>query len=463
MDILLTHGYLLRDDRHEQQVMKPYPPLGILCLSAYLKQRGFGVGVFDTTFKSLADFKELICRERPAVVGIYCTLMTKFAVLEMIGIARQSGARVVLGGPEPASYCEEYLARGAEAIVFGEGETALEEILHALGAGGSSSLEGIAGIAWRRDDGTVVLSPARPLITNLDSLPDPDRDAVDLGAYLTAWRGRHGVTSMSLICARGCPYYCSWCSHAVYGHSHRRRSPARVADEILGLMERYHPDQLWYADDVFTIHHGWLSQFGSELERRGLRIPFECITRADRLNEEVIDRLVRMGCSRVWIGSESGSQRILDAMQRGVKTEQVRAMTGALRKRGIAVGMFIMLGYEGEQAEDLEATVSHLKESSPDVFLTTVAYPIKGTSYYKEVRDRVVARSGWDQRTDRDLTVRGRRTKRYYSYATRWMVNSVALSQGRKNGAGLTRLARAAANTVVGRIGMRLTQNQRER
>ncbi len=463
MDILLTHGYFLRDDRHELRVMKPYPPLGILCLSAYLKQRGFSVGVFDTTFKSLEDFEKLIHRERPAVVGIYCTLMTKFAVLKMIGMARQSGARVVLGGPEPAAYCEEYIERGADAVVFGEGETALEEILHTVVGAGSSSLEGISGIAWRRADGSVARSPARTLVADLDSLPEPDRGAIDLGDYMAAWRGRHGMTSLSLICARGCPYHCSWCSHAVYGHSHRRRSPARVADEVLGLMKRYGPDQLWYADDVFTIHHGWLLQFASELDRRALRVPFECITRADRLNEDVIDCLARMGCSRVWIGSESGSQRILDAMQRGVKTEQVRAMSGALRKRGIAVGMFIMLGYEGEQTEDLEATVSHLKESAPDVFLTTVAYPIKGTAYYAEVKDRVLDRSGWDESTDRDLTVRGRRTRRYYSYATRWMVNSVALNQGRKKGASLTHLARAAANAVVGRIGMRLTQSQRER
>ena len=459
----MTHGYFLREDPHESRIMKPYPPLGILCLSAYLKRKGFDVGVFDTTFRSPSEFTELLRRERPPVVGIYCTLMTKFAVLEMIRAACQSGARVILGGPEPAGYCDEYLAHGADVVVFGEGETALEELLPALAAGGASRLEGISGIAWRRDDGTTVTSSPRPLVADLDSLPEPDREAIDIAEYMSVWRRHHGASSVSLICARGCPYRCSWCSHAVYGHSHRRRSPARVADEVQGLAARYLPDRLWYADDVFTIHQGWLFRYAAELERRGLRLPFECISRADRLNEDVIDCLARMGCSRLWIGSESGSQRILDAMRRDVKTEQVRAMTSALRRRGIAVGMFIMLGYEGEQIEDLEATVLHLKESAPDVFLTTVAYPIRGTAYYEEVRDRVLFPSDWNHRTDRDLTVRGRRTRRFYSFATRWMVNSVALSQGRKNGAGLTRLARAAANAAVGRIGMRLTEHERER
>jgi len=277
----------------------------------------------------------------------------------------------------------------------------------------------------------------------------------------TAWL-HHGLGSVSLICARGCPYHCEWCSHAVYGHTHRRRSPARVADEVEHLLARYKPDQLWYADDVFTIRHSWFFEYAGELKRRGIRVPFECISRADRLNDEVIDRLAEMGCYRLWIGSESGSQRVLDAMRREVKVEQVQTATRALRRRGIQTGMFIMLGYEGEDIPDLEATVDHLKQSAPDVFLTTVAYPIKGTAYYEKVTDRVLARAGWDQRTDRQLTVRGRHSARFYSHATRWMVNSVALHRERSDGRSLGRLARAAANVALGRVGMMVTAAERE-
>jgi radical SAM superfamily enzyme YgiQ (UPF0313 family) len=459
MDILLTHGYYLYEDPHELQVMKPYPPLGLLYISAYLKQRGFNVGVFDTTFQGASVFRELLHRERPAVVGIYCNLMTKFKVLEMMREARASGARVVLGGPEPVGYVEEYITSGADVIVSGEGEAALEELLPRLAADGPNRLEGIAGIAYRRDDGRICRTSARPMIGDLDSLPEPDRESVDIDQYVSTWRRHHGAGSVSLICARGCPYRCTWCSHSVYGHSHRRRSPARVAAEVQFLVERYLPEQLWYADDVFTIHQGWLFEYSSELKRRGLRVPFECISRADRLSEDVIHCLAEMGCSRLWIGSESGSQRILDAMQREVKVDQVRAMTHALRRRGIQTGMFIMLGYEGEEIEDLKATVRHLRESAPDVFLTTVAYPIKGTAYYEKIQDRLLSQSEWAHRTDRDLTVRGRRSRRFYSFATRWMVNSVALAQGRRGGAGLPGLAKAAANAIVGRIGMEFTKN----
>jgi radical SAM superfamily enzyme YgiQ (UPF0313 family) len=228
------------------------------------------------------------------------------------------------------------------------------------------------------------------------------------------------------------------------------------------IVARYRPEQLWYADDVFTIHHPWLFEFARELKDRGVRVPFECISRSDRLNEAVIDLLAGMGCFRLWLGSESGSQRVLDAMRRGVKADQVRATTHALKRRGIRTGMFIMLGYEGEQSEDLEATVDHLRKSEVDDFLTTVAYPIKGTEYYREVADRVVARGGWESWTDRDLGVRGRHSRRYYSFATRWMVNSVALHRERKAGAKPIRLARAAANVLAGRLGMWATKNETE-
>ncbi|HLF28095.1 MAG TPA: radical SAM protein [Anaerolineae bacterium] len=462
MDILLTHGYFLYEDPHELKVMKPYPPLGILYNSAYLKRAGYHVGVFDTTFSRMTEFEAYLERERPPVVGIYTNLMTKFNVLKMIGACKRSGASVILGGPEPANYAAEYLERGADVIVVGEGEATLEELLPRLAKDGPHKLDGILGIVYRREDGSIDRALPRPQIANLDSLPDPDREAIDIDRYVQTWRTHHGLGSASLICARGCPYHCEWCSHAVYGHTHRRRSPQRAADEVEFLLARYKPDQLWYADDVFTIKHSWFFAYADELKRRGIRIPFECISRADRLNEQVIDRLAELGCYRLWIGSESGSQNVLDEMRREVKVEQVQAMTHALKRRGIQTGMFIMLGYEGEEVIDLAATVDHLKKSTPDLFLTTVAYPIKGTAYYQKVEERVLAHADWDRRTDRQLTVTGRHSMRFYSYATRWMVNSVALHRERNNGANVARLAKAAANVALGRLGMMLTASERE-
>ncbi|MFQ5854082.1 MAG: B12-binding domain-containing radical SAM protein [Anaerolineae bacterium] len=463
MDILLTHGYYLHEDPHELQVMKPYPPLGLLYISSHLKARGFEVGVFDTTFQRRPAFREHIAQTQPLVVGIYCNMMTRQNVLEMVRACKDQGATVVLGGPEPANYAEEYLARGADVVVIGEGELTLEELLPHLARRGPSDMGGIAGIVYREDDGQIVRTSPRPYIADLDTQPVPDRAAIDINEYVRVWREHHRMGSVSLITARGCPYTCTWCSHSVFGYSHRRRSPQNVADEVELILETYQPDMLWYADDVFTIHPRWFFAYTEELKRRSIRIPFETISREDRLDEEIIRTLAEMGCFRLWIGSESGSQRVLDAMQRRTDAGRVREMTHLLQKYGIEAGMFIMLGYEGEQMADIEATVEHLKAANPDVFLTTLAYPIKGTPYYEEVADRVIALKPWDERTDRDLTVAGRHSRRFYEFANRWMVSEVNLHQQRKGTErNYWQMAKALVNARAGRLGMWWTRREVE-
>lgn len=463
MDILLAHGYFLYEDPHERQIMRPYPPLGILYISSYLKSQGFDVQVFDSTFSSLADFKALVERERPGVVGIYTNMMTKRNVLAMAAWCKQHGATVILGGPEPPYYARDYLNAGADIIVKGEGELTLAELLPHLAQHGKNGLEAIPGIAFINGDGDLIETLPRTFIPDLSAHPWPDREAIDIPEYMRVWKDNHGQSSISVIHARGCPYTCTWCSHSVFGNTHRRRTPEDAADELLWIKERYNPDLIWYADDVFTINTRWFFKYADELKKRGVRIPFECISRADRLNQEVIETLAAMGCYRLWNGSESGSQRILDAMQRKVQVEDVQRKTHMLQAAGIETGMFIMLGYDGETIDDLEATVEHLKISNPDVFLTTVAYPIKGTPYYAEVESRILSDRRWQERSDRDLTVAGRYSRRFYSFATRWMVNSVALNKAKRNGgASLTQRLKMEANVRIGRLGMALTQNQRE-
>jgi radical SAM superfamily enzyme YgiQ (UPF0313 family) len=464
MDLLLTHGYFLYEDPQERRVMRPYPPLGILYISSFLKRQGFDIGIFDSTFHRRIDFLHLLEQHRPPVVGIYCNLMTRQNVLEMIRLCRQQGSIVVLGGPEPASYAMEYLAHGADVVVVGEGEQAMAELLPSLARHGPRRLHDIQGIVFQDEDGRVVSTPARPFIWNLDACPPPDRSAIDIEAYLHLWRKHHGMGSISLITARGCPYTCTWCSHSVFGYSHRRRSPQSVAEEVEEIRATYAPDMLWYADDVFTIHRRWFFRYAEELRRRRIRLPFECISREDRLDEDIIRTLAEMGCIRLWIGSESGSQRILDAMERRTDARRVRQITHLLQRYGIEAGMFIMLGYEGEEIEDLEATAEHLKEANPDLFLTTVAYPIKGTPYYDQIAHRIITETPWEKRTDRDLTVAGRRSRRFYRFANRWLVNEVALHRQRTNGRrNYLRMAKSFVNAKVGWLGMRWTQHERER
>ena len=463
MDLLLAHGYFLDDDPKERRIMKPYPPLGLLHISAYLKSKGFGIDIFDSTFRTRQEFRNILETRRPPIVGLYCNLMTKLTVLEMISEAKAAGVTVVVGGPEPPHYAEQFLAHGADVVVIGEGEITLEDLLPAIHRHGVHDLANVQGIVYTADDGTHIRTPERPYIQDLDALPLPDRAAIDMNLYLNAWQTHHGMRSISLITARGCPYRCAWCSHAVFGESHRRRAPALVADEVAHLVETYHPDMLWIADDVFTISHKWIYQYAEEMRQRGLRLPFECISRADRLNARVIETLAGLGCSRIWLGSESGSQRILDAMRRDVAAECIREMTRIAQQHGIQVGLFVMLGYEGEKIEDIEATVDHLKQAAPDTILTTVSYPIKGTPYYHEVESRLIDQLPWDVRTERDLSVNGRYSQRFYRFANRWIVHDVAFHRAwHSPHRDYAKLARAYINAKIGRWGMRWTANEVE-
>jgi radical SAM superfamily enzyme YgiQ (UPF0313 family) len=460
-DLLLSHGYRVALDEHEREIMMPYPPLGLLYLSSHLKAGGFSVAVHDATFAESGEFRAALDERRPAVVGLYATLMTRARVLEMIAECRRRGIWVVVGGPEPAPNAASYLAHGAHAVVVGEGERTMAALLGHLPERGLDGLDAIDGLCFLGADGRVVATPPRAQIRDLSAQPRPDREAVDLDRYLATWREHHGYSSVSLVTSRGCPYTCRWCSHDVYGRSHRRRSVEDVADEVAWIVDRYHPDQLWFTDDVFTLNRPWVAALAAELERRDLRVPFECISRADRIDEPVADALAEMGCRRLWIGAESGSQRILDRMGRLTRVEDVRSKTAMLRARGIEVGMFIMLGYEGETVDDLRATVDHLTSSAPDVFLTTVAYPIQGTDYARDVASKTVADRPWAERTDRDLRISGRHSRRWYRHATRWMVNEVNAHRARREGRTLAGL-RLGLKARLGRLGMALTRRQRE-
>lgn len=409
--------------------MKPYPPLGLLYVCSHLRRKGYEVDVFDSTFQTRAALREKLRTEKPAVLGIYANLMTRSNVVGILGEAKQAGWKTIVGGPEPGAYVDEYLEAGANVVVLGEGEITMEELLSSWREDPNADLENIAGIAYRGTDGITRRTGQRTQIADLDGQPWPARDAIDMDRYVETWRTHHGKGSVSIITARGCPYRCEWCSHQVFGQTHRRRKPEHVADELEWLIERYKPDMLWIADDVFTINHDWLKRWAEELQRRRIHIPFECISRADRLNENVIRTLAELGCMRLWVGSESGSQRILDSMQRGVNVKTVRKAVSDCREHGIQTGMFLMWGYEGEDLTDIEATIDHVRSSNPDIFLTTVSYPIKGTPYYSKVASRVVQIKPWGQTSDREFDIEGRRPREFYRVADELLRYEVELAR----------------------------------
>lgn len=427
MNVLLTHAYFLEDDAKEQQIMRPYPPLGILYISAWLEKAGITNDVFDTTFASKREQQQQLRETRPEIVGVYVNLMTKPNVLELIQFVKNElpDTTIILGGPEVRASAERFLRHGADFIVVGEGEETMADLCSLSATDRlQKKAEHIPGIAFLKED-RYIETPERTKIKDLDELPVPNRHKINLLQYLEAWRNKHGKNAISISTMRGCPYTCKWCSRAVYGLSYRRRSPGKVVDELVNVIERYHPDTFWFVDDVFTISHKWLAGFRDELRKRNVSISYECISRADRMNDDVIHMLKDTGCFRVWIGAESGSQKVIDLMDRRVDVQQVRDMIRATQQQGIEAGTFIMLGYPGETQGDIEETIHHLKESNPDHFTITVAYPIRGTELYQEVEALQTITTDWSVTTDRQLDFQRTYRRRYYDFAVRRVVNEV--------------------------------------
>lgn len=429
MQILLTHGYFLSEDLKEQQIMKPYVPLGILYISAFLEQKGIDNTVFDSTFHQPSELENHLLELSPDYIGIYVNLMTKVNVIKIIAFIRAQKSldhtKIILGGPEVRNHAENFLKKGADFIVLGEGEETFYELIQTLEKTNTYSLADVNGICYFDAEKTMHKNAERQKIKDVDILPFPNRKKVDLRLYLDAWKKHHGKNAISISTMRGCPYTCKWCSRAVYGLSYRRRSAKLVVEEIKSIQKEYHPDTLWFVDDVFTVSHKWLEEFTKEIQAQNVTVQYECITRADRLNAEAFQLLKDSGCFRVWIGAESGSQKIIDAMDRRVDVHEVRRMIQMAKTYEIEAGTFIMLGYPGETETDIEETIHHLKTSNPDYFTITVAYPIKGTELYQEVEADFINQQPWETSTDRDIKFKRTYTEKYYSYAVRHVVNEV--------------------------------------
>lgn len=427
--VLLTHGYFINEDLKEQQIMKPYIPLGILYISAYLEKHGMENEIFDSTFSSFEELKKYIETHRPKYLALYVNLMTKLNVLKIISFVKEheqlKNTKIILGGPEVRNHAEKFLHHGADYLVIGEGEETCLDLIQTLERGEEEKMILVHGIQFKNALNEIIKTPERTKIKDVDVLPLPNRKKVNLHLYLNAWKERHGKNAISVSTMRGCPYTCKWCSRAVYGLSYRRRNAKQVVEELAVLKKEYHPDTVWFVDDVFTVSHKWMQEFADEIQKQNVSMQYECITRADRLNEEVIQLLKQSGCFRVWIGAESGSQKIIDAMNRRVDVEQVREMIRLARKHGIEAGTFIMLGYPGETEKDIEETVHHLKTSNPDHFTITVAYPIKGTELYQEVEHDFTKKLDWENSTDRDIDFKRTYSRKYYDYAVRYVVNEV--------------------------------------
>lgn len=435
MSIVLTHAYYLFEDEKEQKIMKPYPPLGLLYVSAYLNQNGIDNNVYDSTFYSFNEQLTFIEEKQPKVISIYTNLMTKLNVIKLIHILtsnkKYGSPKIVLGGPDITYNVENYLLLNVDFLVIGEGEETMSELYNAIV--NKEPYNKIQGIAYQ-ENGQVIKTPPRIKIKDISELPTPNRAAIPVEKYLETWKTNHGQSSMTVSTQRGCPYTCKWCSTAVYGQSYRRRPANLVAEELKMLKNNYNPDTIWFVDDVFTVSHKWIKSFHEEVLKQNAVIPFECITRAERLNDEVLQLLKEAGCYRIWIGAESGSQKIVDAMDRRVDINVVKSAIQKTNALGMETGTFIMLGYPGENEEDINKTVKYLKAANPTHFTITIAYPIKGTSLYNDIEDKITVQPDWNSSTDRDIDFSRTYKRSYYDYALRYVINEVNQQKQQQKG-----------------------------
>ncbi len=385
MDILLTQSYLIERDPPEKRIMRPYPPLGIMYLAAFLKEEGFNISLLDNTFEiNLDKFKSTVREEKPKLVGISSVEICRGTALEMCRIAKESGCKVVMGGCDPVNCRDACFDSGADWVCDGEGENTLSQLASLVCTKQKLDINEIPGLYYRNGE-TESFTGNRKHVDDLDSLPMPDWRLVPVEKYLNAWQKAHGETALAMISSRGCPHGCAWCSRNVFGKTYRRRGVENFVDEIQLLKNKFNPDYLWFADDSFTSSLEWLENFQQELNARNLKIAYECLGRVDEISDHKAEILEKTGCRLIWFGVESGSQRILDAMNKGFQLDDVHQTREIMRDANIPTGFFIMLGYPPEDKNDVLATANLVMETKPERVGVSVAYPIAGTQFYNQV------------------------------------------------------------------------------
>jgi anaerobic magnesium-protoporphyrin IX monomethyl ester cyclase len=430
--VLFTHGHLLRFDRKQSAIGKPYPPLATITAAAYLRAGGHDVALFDPMLdEDISGFDAALRRVAPELVVIYddvfnwftkmCLGRMREAALAMTQKARAAGARVIISGHDAADAPDVYLAAGADYVIVGEGELTLGELAARLDAAHDAApakVDDIPGLVWKQQ-GMQRKSGPRALLKNLDELPLPAWDLVDVERYRAFWTRRHGYFSLNVVTTRGCPYLCNWCAKPVYGNTYHTRTPESVVAEIDLLRRRYAPDHLWFCDDIFGLKARWLLPFADQISAAGLATPFLCQTRADLMTEENVAALRRAGCAEVWMGVESGSQAVLDAMDKGITIAQVRAAVPRLRAAGLRVGFFLQFGYPEEGWREIEMTRQLIRDLAPDEIGISVSYPLPGTRFHERVRTALGEKRNWRESDDLDPLFPGLFSRDFYRTLSR--------------------------------------------
>lgn len=425
-DILFGQSYYLRFDAKLYSAMQPYPPLGTLYAASYLRERGHTVAVFDAMLaQSEEEWERTLAENKPRYAVLYedsfnylskmCLMRMRHAAFTMMHAAKDHGCTVILSGSDATDHLEVFFEQGADYIIVGEGEITLAELISHLEAPSpESTLRNVKGLVFRNANHSIIRTPPREFIRDLDSLPFPAWDLVNVDRYRDAWKSSHGYFSMNLVTTRGCPYHCNWCAKPIYGQRYNVRSPGNVIAEIKSLSDQFAPDYLEFADDIFGLRPGWIEELADLVTAEGVQIPFKCLLRADLATDGTVQALKRAGCSMVWMGAESGSQRILDAMDKGTRVEQIYAATERLHRAGIQVGFFLQFGYLGEDHADIEKTLQMVRDCAPDDIGISVSYPLPGTKFYERVKSDLGDKQNWNDSEDLAMMYHGTYAPEYY-------------------------------------------------
>lgn len=447
-EVLIANTYFLRRDPKQWKVMQPYPPLATLYAAAVLRANRYDVALRDMIFATgPSEIFPDIRKHSGGLFVIYddgfnyltkmCLVNMRAACFEMITFARSCGCTVLVSSSDATDHYREYLDKGADYILLGEGENTLLELAnHLSGIQKRDDLHAIHGLAWK-ENGDYLQSAKRAVMHDLDALPLPAWDLADLARYRDTWMRRHGYFSLNIATTRGCPFKCNWCAKPIYGNRYNSRSPARVAEEMHMLVSNYGVHHFWFCDDIFGLKPKWIGEFRENTRRifgaGGKELPyrFKIQCRVDLLlDENNIADLANSGCEEIWVGAESGSQKILDAMDKGTTVEQIRKATLLMKKHGIRPAFFLQFGYLGETKKDIKRTIALLLHLMPDDIGISVSYPLPGTKFFEKVKSDLQARSNWNDSDELLMMFRSTYSPAYYRQLHRYVHKRFRSAQG---------------------------------
>ena len=429
--ILFSHSYFLRFDHKQWKGGQPYAPLGTLYAAALMRENGYDVSLFDTMFIQSPDevIKELESSQ-PDFFVVYddgfnyltkmCLTNMREAAFKMIEFAKQRGCTVIVSSSDSTDHFEKYIEHGADFILLGEAEYTLLEIVNAV-KNKNKNFQAIEGLAYKQD-GNIIKTARRNVIKDLDSLPLPAWDIIDLEPYKKMWLKSMGYFSINMATTRGCPFKCNWCAKPIYGNRYNTRSPEKVVAELKMLKEKFQFDHVWFCDDIFGLKPGWVHQFAALVLKEKLSFKFKIQARADLLlQEDHIKDLALAGCDDVWMGAESGSQKILDAMDKGTTIEQIAEATRLLKKHGIKPSFFIQFGYLGETKEDIDKTIQMINSLLPYNIGISVSYPLPGTKFFDKVKADLKEKTNWTDSDELQLMFRNTYQPAFYKQLYRYV------------------------------------------